>query len=630
VHPETQTIISSATASFRVSATNAVNYQWKKNGTNIPGWNSATLSLPAATTNDTGIYSVVVSNSAGSTTSNVAFLTVGTLPVINTQPLGTSAISAGNVSFTIAAQAIPAPTFQWRKNGVPLVGQTDQKLTLTNIQPSLAGTYSVVVSNAYGSVTSAGAELLVNRIGIAGSYFGTFSDGGTWALHVRPDFTASYLAYLPNKYAIVTDLVIAPDGTFSVSGNTLASSPAKAASTPGQPNTAQAALPFVFTGQLSNGQLLGQLSNQMVSGSVDQGSSASVGFYKATALLADTGTTYSIIGPSGKAVVVTMTSTTVDGATGTMGNDNRFSAMTSSGAELAVTLTESRSIAVTYSQTASSSKMNFSGLKDTVRSTSALSNLSIRSTAGTGAETLIVGFAVAGGNKPILVRGIGPGLAAFNVPDTLPDPRLDLNQGAGASSVGTNDNWDARASDTFARVGAFGLPSESKDAAIVTTLGANTYTAKLTDADGASGIALVELYDTEMDNGAKLVNVSARTQVGTGGGVLIAGFNVSGTGPRTLLIRAVGPTLEAFGVTGALADPKLELYSSGTVEPVASNDNWDASNGAAFAQVGAFNLVSASRDAVLLVTVNPGTYTAKVSGVNDTTGVALIEVYEMP
>jgi hypothetical protein len=146
-----------------------------------------------------------------------------------------------------------------------------------------------------------------------------------------------------------------------------------------------------------------------------------------------------------------------------------------------------------------------------------------------------------------------------------------------------------------------------------------------------SGIALAEIYDTAPSTGARLVNVSARAQVGTGNGILIAGFNVSGNVPRQILIRGVGPSLTAFGVGGVLTNPRLELYrAEGLVQ---GNDNWggSATLANAFARVGAFALGSSvSQDAAMLVTLPPGSYTAQVSGVGDTTGVALIEVYEVP
>ncbi len=256
-----------------------------------------------------------------------------------------------------------------------------------------------------------------------------------------------------------------------------------------------------------------------------------------------------------------------------------------------------------------------------------LANLSVRTTAGTGLQTLIVGFAVSGGSKTLLVRGVGPTLSTFGVGGALSDPKLELYNGA--TLIQSNDNWDASAAATFGAVGAFNLTANSRDAALVTTLAPASYTAQVSGVGGVTGIALVELYDTAANpGGARLVNVSARSQVGIGGDILITGFNIAGSGPRTLLIRAIGPTLGAFGVNGALADPKLELF--GSAGKINENDNWDASTRTTFGQVGAFDLTTNSRDAVLLVTLNPGSYTAQVSGVGNTTGVGLVEVYEVP
>jgi len=147
----------------------------------------------------------------------------------------------------------------------------------------------------------------------------------------------------------------------------------------------------------------------------------------------------------------------------------------------------------------------------------------------------------------------------------------------------------------------------------------------------ASGIALAELYDTDSAGRARLANVSARAQVGTGDGILIAGFTLSGNIPRRVLIRGVGPGLAQFGVSGTLSNPILAIYRGPNV--VADNDDWGGGEdlAAAFRAVGAFALTSSfSRDSALIVTLQPGSYTAQLSGVGGTTGVALVEIYEVP
>jgi hypothetical protein len=145
-----------------------------------------------------------------------------------------------------------------------------------------------------------------------------------------------------------------------------------------------------------------------------------------------------------------------------------------------------------------------------------------------------------------------------------------------------------------------------------------------------AGIVLVELYDTGTGNSPRLINVSARNQVGTGDNILIFGFVISGTESKRVLIRGVGPTLATFGVPGTLADPRFEVFRSGGTVAVATNDNWDAALTSTFTAVGAFQLTAGSRDAALVTTLEPGAYTVQVSGVNNGTGEALVEIYEVP
>jgi hypothetical protein len=236
--------------------------------------------------------------------------------------------------------------------------------------------------------------------------------------------------------------------------------------------------------------------------------------------------------------------------------------------------------------------------------------------------------------KNVVVRGLGPALASFGVPGTLLNPVLTLNDGAGRV-VATNDNWDSAATppSLFASLGAFALANGSADAALQISLAPGTYTATVADTAGRTGTALVEIYESD-NNSTRLVNLSTRAFVDTGAGIGIAGIVVRGQQPGRYLIRGIGPALTAFGVGGALADPVLVLTTSLGVT-VASNDNWSTNANAGdianiAAGVGAFPLTANSRDAALLLTLPPGSYTALVSGAANTTGVALVEVYEVP
>jgi hypothetical protein len=262
-----------------------------------------------------------------------------------------------------------------------------------------------------------------------------------------------------------------------------------------------------------------------------------------------------------------------------------------------------------------------------------LANVSVRSGAGTGDQTLIVGLAVGGtGSKNVLVRGIGPGLTQFGVPGALADPQLRLFNAAG-TQINLNEDWGGGAtlSAAFTAVGAFALPAASKDAALLVPIAAGAYTAQITAASG-TGVALLEAYDSDATPAtARLVNISARTQVGSGENVLVIGFVITGSGSNRILLRAVGPGLTQFGVGGVLADPQLRLFNAAGVQTDLNND-WGgtAALTTAFAQSGAFGLPAGSRDAALIVNLPAGAYTAQVSGIADTTGVALVEVYELP
>jgi len=253
-----------------------------------------------------------------------------------------------------------------------------------------------------------------------------------------------------------------------------------------------------------------------------------------------------------------------------------------------------------------------------------LANLSVRTALAAG-DTLIVGLSVGGGSRGVLVRAVGPTLGAFGVGGAMTDPRLELYNGQ--TRVFANDDWPQTLSSVFPTVGAFALGNGSKDAGFLQTVdGTRSIMAQGTGA----GVVLVEAYDTGTPSAARLVNVSARNRVGTGDDILIAGFNISGAGgPKPLLIRAVGPGLAALGVPGTLADPKLEIFD-GNGAKVVENDSWNASLAAVFSSVGAFALPAGSRDAALVVSLPPGSYTAQVSGVGGLTGDAIIEVYELP
>ena len=269
-----------------------------------------------------------------------------------------------------------------------------------------------------------------------------------------------------------------------------------------------------------------------------------------------------------------------------------------------------------------------------------LINLSIRTSLTATEPTFTVGAVVGGpnttGTKPLLVRAVGPSLAAFGITTALGDSKVEVF--AGGTTVAANDNWsgDVALSTAFAQVGAFPLASAtSKDAAVYNAdFAARAYTIDVSAVGGSVGEVIAEVYDATATAafGAttpRLVNVSVRKQINPGE-TLTAGFVVGGTTARTVLVRAIGPGLAAFGVPGTMPDPQLALFRGG--EQVASNDNWggDPQLTAAGGSVGAFGIADTqSKDAILLITLPPGSYTAEVKGTG-AGGSALVEVYEVP
>jgi len=242
-----------------------------------------------------------------------------------------------------------------------------------------------------------------------------------------------------------------------------------------------------------------------------------------------------------------------------------------------------------------------------------------------------------------MVRGVGPGLLDGDptlAGRELVDPQLKLfeNRSGAFALLTSNDNWGGAStlSQKFAELGQGALARDSKDAALyLETLGQRVYTAQISGVTG-SGVALAEAYDADFaDKSKRLTALSVRNQVGRGSEVLIAGFVVSGDAPKRVIVRGVGPGL-AKDVAAYLADPQLLVHRLKADRTgwdlVGSNDNWDGTAATAelFESVGMGALDAGSKDAALVLELEPGIYTAQISGVGDSTGVALAEIYEAP
>jgi YVTN family beta-propeller protein len=267
-----------------------------------------------------------------------------------------------------------------------------------------------------------------------------------------------------------------------------------------------------------------------------------------------------------------------------------------------------------------------------------LINISTRAMVGTGGSILIPGFVISGsGSETLLIRADGPALTGFGVAGALAQPSLSVFD-SGGHVLASNTGWGTSSdpsliASTAATVGAFSFISGSLDCALIASLPAGAYTVQVSGVGGTTGVALAEVYEVS-STGTRLINISTRAQVGTGANIIIPGFVISGTGSEQLLVRADGPGLAQFGVGGLLAKPSLSVFdNSGT--SIATNTGWTTASdptlvSTAASEVGAFAFSPGSADSALIVDLTAGAYTMQLSGVNNTTGVALAEIYEAP
>ena len=271
-----------------------------------------------------------------------------------------------------------------------------------------------------------------------------------------------------------------------------------------------------------------------------------------------------------------------------------------------------------------------------------LSNISTRSFVQTGEHVMIGGFIVQGaGPKRVIIRAIGPELTQFGIPDALANPRLELHNGNGAL-IAANNDWQTTiiggiiTSNQVSGIQNSGhAPTAPSESAIIADLQPGNYTAIVRGVNNTAGVALVEVYDLNPGASSSLGNISTRSFVRTGEHVMIGGFIVQGTGRNRVIIRAIGPELTQFGIPDALANPRLELRN-GSGALIGSNDNWQTtilggiitSDQVSDIQ-NSGHAPTAATESAIIADLLPGNYTAIVQGVNNTTGVALIEVDDL-
>ena len=537
------------------------------------------------------------------------------LPSIGIQPLDQQVSTGQSVSFRVVVTG-SALTYQWLKNSEVISGATSPTYAIGSAQLSDAGVYSVRVSSAGGSIDSGPGTLTVTPPG-SGPIVIT---SRPLSQHVEVGQAASFsisasgsgLAYQWQKNG--ANIGGATNPTYTIA-SAQASDVANYTVRVTSGATVETATVKLLVGAAAGGITI---SSQPSSVTVNVGQPAS---FSVSAF--GTGLSYQWLKNGGAIAGANGPSYTIS------------SAQTSDAGTYAVRITAG---AATVNSTSVTLTVNSAG---PAGPTSRLVNLSILTDIESAGETFTMGYVVGGagtsGSKPILIRAAGPtlGAAPFNVPGSLNDPKIELF--AGSTKTSENDNWGGSPSlsAAFASVGAFAYVSgTSLDAAALATIAAGDNSVRVSAAGSGTGTVIAELYDSTpfvslTATSPRLVNVSVLKNLGAG---LTAGFVIDGTGAKRVLIRAVGPTIGAspFNVGGVVADPQLTLFSGST--SIGSNDNWGggAELTAAFTQVGAFALPAASRDAAILVTLQPGAYTVRATGVGGTTGVAIVEVYEVP
>ena len=272
---------------------------------------------------------------------------------------------------------------------------------------------------------------------------------------------------------------------------------------------------------------------------------------------------------------------------------------------------------------------------------STLANISTRAYVQTGDNVVIGGFIIEGGYSKVVIRAIGPELTRYHVPNALANPKLELHDATGAL-IASNDDWQHTiiggviTGNQFYEIRDSGhAPTDPRESAIIATLAPGNYTAIVRGVNDTRGVGLVEVYDQQYFRDKVLSNLSTRSFVQTGDDVMIGGFVVQGSGAKRVIVRAIGPELSQHGVPNPLADPILELHNS-TGALIAHNDNWMTTIlGGIITRDQVQDIRNSGHaptdpsESAIIATLAPGNYTAVVRGVNATTGVGLVEVYDL-
>ncbi len=527
VPPASQTASLGGTAVFTVSALGSapLSYQWLLNGVSLgSGATGPNLSVSNVQQSAAGSYTVVVTGPGGNVTSAAAILTVTAAPIITGQPQSVTVSVGQTAAFTVVAQG--TPSYQWYFNGTAISGQTGSTLSLSNVTAASAGSYTVVATNSHGAATSSAAVLSISA---------------------APSF------------------IVQPSSQSVVSGTTVVLSAAAG----GSPAP-------TLQWKLNGVAVFGGTGARLV---ISGATASNAGTYTCTATNAS-GTAAS------SAATLSIVSTTTPGR---------------------------------------------------------LVNLSVNTVIDSSGLTMgfVTGGAGTTGPQPLLIRAGGPALVPYGVTGVLPDPQLTVYNGS--ASIASDAGWGTPASNlqvvnqAQANTGAglvYSNPSSLDSATVLSLVSSPGYTVQVAGKSGDSGRTLAEVYDntpagTYTPATQRLINLSCRITVPANGS-LTEGFILGGTTSKTFLIRAIGPGLSQYGISGVMADPQLTVYSGSTA--IASNTGWggDAQLAGVMGSVGSQPNPPAAADSIILITLAPGSYTAVATSAGGTVGNVLLDIYEVP
>lgn len=531
--------------------------------------------------------------------------------------------------FTIKADGLTlfgGRTFRWElESGEPLVWVSGASSPEVTVLAPTGGMRILRLTVTDGEVTvirTVAFDLANGIIPTEGSYEGSFqSEGGSGTVWAEIDSTGllRMLGLDVNGGSVLaeTEVELTSDGRFEF-------------------ETSDGAL---IRGQFDQDGFVGASANGLSTFSGDRvpgGSSEPVDALIGPIVNSEDDQLYAWVKPDGSLFLLRDATEQQDGAVGNLAPDGSFDLETSGGADVAgqidlETMTGGGTIddGSGMAQFYLAAEESFEGER--------LANISTRGVVGEGDSVMIAGFVVMGGPETrALVRGVGPSLSVFELPNHAGGTGLVLRREN--TVLASNEGWgsspDASEIESLSEtLGAFALRSEAGDSAILSDLFPGAYTVSLENPVDDGGLALLEVYDAGDEALVRLVNLSTRGPAGLGENALIAGFVLNENLPRRILVRAIGPGLDAFGVNGFMVNPKISLI--GDDGELAANDDWETEGSADLItrlgdRVGAFGLETGSLDAALVRYLDPGRYTVQVEPSEGDPGVALVEIYVVP